>query len=148
VSNLLCIAEPADALTGELPGIADRLTVILPWGSLLRVVASPESASLESLRRLCASNAKVEIVFSYDRKRDAGEGGPLGCGGIEERHVQGVLRESYERAGFRIVSIESISREELVSYQTTWAGRLAFGAPREVWRVRGLAADCTNDRNP
>lgn len=141
VPNLICIAEPFEQLAGELAGAADRVTVILPWGSLLRALVLPEITSLPYLRRLCAPNASLEIVFSYDQKRDARERGPLGGFSLQERHVRDVLRQSYESAGFHVISAERISQHELRLYETTWAKRLAFGRPREIWRLRAVATE-------
>jgi hypothetical protein len=138
VPNLLCIAEPVHVLADDLAGIANRVTAILPWGSLLRALVLPEIASLAHLRRLCAPNASVEVVFSYDQSRDAGERGPLGVAGVQESHVRGFLEELYQSAGFRVASAERISQVELSRYETTWAKRLAFGRPREIWRLRAI----------
>ena len=119
VRNLLCIAEAAETLAGDLGGIANRISVILPWGALLRSIAFPETSYLASLRRLCASAANVEIVFSFDERRDAGQQFRLGLASLQEPHVRGVLLESYKRAGFCLTSIETISPSELRSYETT-----------------------------
>jgi 16S rRNA (adenine(1408)-N(1))-methyltransferase len=143
VRNLLCIAEPAETLANDLGAIANRVTVILPWGSLLRAVALPDIPFLSVLRRLCASDATVEIVFSYDERRDAGQQHRLGFTSLEESHVRTILSEAYERAGFRVTSIEAICQSDLRSYETTWATRLGFGRPREIWRLRLIATTRT-----
>jgi len=144
VRSLLCIAEPAETLADELGAIANRVTVILPWGSLLRAVALPDISFLCDLRRLCASDATVEIVFSYDERSDAGQQYRLGFASLQESHVRTVLAETYERAGFRVTSIEAISQPDLRLYQTTWATRLAFGRPREIWRLRLITTTLDN----
>jgi 16S rRNA (adenine(1408)-N(1))-methyltransferase len=136
-SNLLCIAEPMDVLANELPESAGKITVILPWGSLLRAVALPEFAALHQLRRLCAAGAELEIVFSYDG-RDAGDNGPLGRTHLDETHVSNLL-PVYEAAGFRRPGAELISPTNLGKYETTWSKRLAFGQPRQIWRLRSNA---------
>src|SRR5215475_12730032 len=74
VPNLLCIAEPLDTLATELAAVADRVTIILPWGSLLRAVAAPELHSLRDIASLCRLDAGVEIVLSYDEQRDTRQG--------------------------------------------------------------------------
>jgi len=134
--NLLCIAEPAETLADNLGGVANRVSVILPWGALLRAVALPEISFLGFLRRLCAADAAVEIVFSFDERWDAGQQTRLGFASLQESHVRGALAETYERAGFCVNSIEPIGPSDLRSYGTTWATRLAFGRPRDIWRLR------------
>jgi len=139
--NLICIAEPVDVLAVELAGVADRVTVLLPWGSLLRGLVLPETAMLAHLRRLCALNAIVEIIFSYDQERDASERGPLGTFSVQEQHVRSVLPQLYESAGLRVTSLEGITQHELGMYETTWAKRLAFGRSRQIWRLQATAKD-------
>ncbi|HEV3316677.1 MAG TPA: hypothetical protein VG488_06910 [Candidatus Angelobacter sp.] len=119
--------------------MADRVTVILPWGSLLRAVAVPEIDSLRHIAQLCLPDATIEIVFSYDRG-DGREKALLGAGSLDEPHVVATLPPLYEQAGLRIVAAEEITRVELADYGTTWARRLAFGRPRKVWRIRARYA--------
>lgn len=136
LSNLICIAEPLDVVSAELRALADRITIILPWGNLLRAVAAPEIDSLRHVAHLCLADATLEIVFSYDEQRDARLGIPLGAAGLDEPHIAGTLPRYYERAGLRIVAAERAPQRELADYETTWAKRLAFGRPRPVWRLR------------
>ena len=144
VSNLICIAEPLDTLATQLSAVADRISVILPWGSLLWAVAAAELVSLRHIFDLCLSGAKVEIVLSYDKDRDAQQRTPLPAGELDEGHIA-TLPCLYQQAGLRIVAVERLSQTELADYQTTWAKRLAFGRPRNVWRLR---ARCTRHSDP
>ncbi len=122
-----------DVLAAELGAVADRVTVILPWGSLLKTVAAPDMDSLRHVASLCRAEATLEIVFSYDKRRDAKLGFPLGIAGLDEQHVLATLPRLYEQAGFGMVAVDKLPQRELVSYETTWAKRLAFGRSREVW---------------
>ena len=138
VRNLICIAEPLAALATELAAVADRLTVILPWGSLLRAVAAPELLSLRYIANLCLPNASVEIVFSYE-EHDARQEILLPAGAIDDEHIA-TLPSLYQEAGFQIVATDRLSERELADYQTTWAKRLAFGQTRRVWRLHAKYA--------
>jgi 16S rRNA (adenine(1408)-N(1))-methyltransferase len=139
VSNLLCISEPLEILATELPGIADRITVILPWGSLLKVVAAPEVDSMRQIARLCGADASVEIAFTYDTY-DAQRTAPLGESALNDGHVIETLPRLYEEAGLRVRIVEKLTQHDLAAYQTTWAKRLAFGRPRVVWRLSAVPA--------
>jgi hypothetical protein len=120
--------------------MADRITVILPWGSLLRAVAVPEIDSLRHIAQLCLPDATIEIVFSYDQG-DAQAKAPLGAGSLDEQqHIATTLPPLYEQAALRIVAVEEITQATLAKYGTTWAKRLTFGRPRKVWRVRARYA--------
>jgi 16S rRNA (adenine(1408)-N(1))-methyltransferase len=116
---------------------ADRITVILPWGTLLKAVAAPDIDSLRHIASLCLPGAGIEIVFAYDKDRDAAELSRLGVAGwLDDQYILCTLPLHYEQAGLHIVAAEKISNVELGTYETTWAKRLAFGRPREVWRIR------------
>ena len=139
VPNLVCIAEPLDALAAELAPVADRITVILPWGSLLRAVAAAELLSLRNIAHLCLPDASLDVVFSYDARRDARQAIPLTARGFDEEHIA-TLPRLYQQAGFQVVGADRLPQTELAGYQTTWAKRLAFGRPRKIWRLRARYA--------
>ena len=111
------------------------MTVILPWGSLLRAVALPEPASLLQIASLCAPNAKIEIVLSFDPQRDASEGARLGLADLNETHIRSMLLEIYRQVGLEVACVGTIPQQELSEYETTWAKRLAVGSARNVWRI-------------
>jgi len=137
-SNLICIAEPLDALATELQNLADEVTVVLPWGSLLRAVALPGVASLLQIASLCLAQAHFEVVLSFDRRRDAAELARLGLAHLHERHINSALPNAYEQAGLHVASVDRLPQRELMNYETTWAKRLAISHAREVWRLRGV----------
>ena len=123
-------------LPAELGRVADRITVILPWGNLLRTLATPDTNSLRDIASLCLADATIEIVFSYDSRSDARDRGSLRGTRLDEQHVLATLPPIYHQAGLRVEMAEKIPQRELAAYETTWAKRLAFGRPREVWRIR------------
>jgi 16S rRNA (adenine(1408)-N(1))-methyltransferase len=125
--------------------VADRITIILPWGSLLRAVAAPEIDSLRHIARMCLAKATIEIVLSYDEQRDARQRIPLGVGRLDEEHMRMTLPRLYEQTGLLIVAAEQISQRVLADCHTTWAKRLAFGRPRNVWRLRARYAGSGED---
>lgn len=128
-----------------LAAVADRITIILPWGSLLRAVAVPEIAALRHIACLCLPKATIEIVLSYDEQRDARQRAPLRAGGLDEEHMRTTLPRLYEQAGILFVAAEKISQRELADWQTTWAKRLAFGRARNVWRLRARYAGLADE---
>ncbi|MCB9752998.1 MAG: hypothetical protein H6713_23840, partial [Myxococcales bacterium] len=118
---------------------ASRLTVILPWGSLLRAVTAPELETLARLRALCQPGASLELVFSHDA-RDRQKHAPLGPeDAMSEAHARG-LASVYPRAGFEVRSIERLEVTALRAYPTTWAKRLGHGRARDVYRLRASAS--------
>jgi hypothetical protein len=136
VPNLLCIASSAKALSKELPDVADRVTIVLPWGELLQAIAMPEPETLYAIADLCQAGASIELVFSYDPRRDSATALPS-CLSPGTARWQARLQEDYRRAGFDVRQVEELDQRALLEYPTTWAKRLAHGRPRKVWRIRG-----------
>jgi hypothetical protein len=133
------LAATASELESELPSIAGRLSIVLPWGGLLRAVAQPEIDTLSALAGSCQADASVEIVFSFDERRDrtkaTGDLPAYQSFGADD--VRAYLSEPYFEAGIRVLGVESLAERDLLAYSTTWAKRLAHGRKRRVWRVRG-----------
>jgi 16S rRNA (adenine(1408)-N(1))-methyltransferase len=58
---------------------------------------------------------------------------------LSERYLSLELPAGYRAAGFRIERVAALAREGLRELPSTWAKRLAFGRPREVWRITARA---------
>ena len=138
VANLLCIAEAAEVLGSELPGVADRVSVLLPWGRLLHSVVEPKLEDLASIAALCQQGAKVEVLFSYDAQVDGQGHDGLGTSQLDEHHITDRLPELYGAVGLVVKEVKRVSMAELKGYETTWAKRLGYGRVREVWRIRAV----------
>ena len=125
-SNALFVHAPIEKLPEELEGLATRVTVLFPWGSLLRAVWSPDPAALLSLHRLCADGAALAIAVSAS-PRDAG------FAGIDPDGIR--LPQAYARVGFDVRVRETAGP----IHETTWSKRLAFGADRRFFLLEGSA---------
>jgi 16S rRNA (adenine(1408)-N(1))-methyltransferase len=51
--NVLYVRANVESLPEELEAIADRVTVLFAWGSLLAIVASADPRALRPLRAIC-----------------------------------------------------------------------------------------------
>lgn len=118
--NVLFGRLALEEMPGALEGIADELTVLFPWGTLLRAVATGQ---VEPLRHVCRAGARVRFVFGY------GPADGLALPPIESR------RPVYP--GFE-VTVRPLG--DPASLPTTWAKKLAFsGKSRPFVEVVGIA---------
>jgi 16S rRNA (adenine(1408)-N(1))-methyltransferase len=123
---------------GELAGLADQLTVLLPWGSLLRAVAGPDRASLRALQLLCKPNARVRVVFGYGPRADGTTMRELALPALDDRATPPSLQRAYADAGFAVTA-RTVDLAELRALPTTWAKRLAYsGHERRFIELRGV----------
>jgi len=97
VGNLVYVRAAAETLPSELTGVADSVTTILHWGSLLAAAARPSAEVLRSIRALCQPGATLTVVFGLDAVRDRAEAARLGLPPLDERHLRGALASGYAR---------------------------------------------------
>lgn len=156
--NAVFIASGVELLPAELDGIADRVTVRFPWGSLLRGAIGVDRAVSGSIARLVGPAGTLELALSiveHDRLgvRDPGTdeppggvalsttgaatdaafarlGRPFDDGDIER------IRSVFGDLGLRLVGVEPMSREAVAACGSSWARRLRVGRDRPAWRVR------------
>jgi hypothetical protein len=128
----------ADA-PGELIGLADTLTVLLPWGSLLAAVARPDAAALRSLRGLCKPGARVRVLFGYGSETERGAIRELALPSLDVTTLA-ALERAYDDAGFTIAA-RFAALDDVRVLPTTWAKRLAYsGRERRFVELGGRAA--------
>jgi hypothetical protein len=116
--NTMFVRASAEALPDELAGLAGSVTVLLPWGSLLRAVLEPEVAVLTGVRRLCRPGATLRVVM----------GEP----------ATNAIVPAYAAAGFA-AGVRGLPAHEVRELQSTWAARLAFGRPRTFTEILATA---------
>jgi 16S rRNA (adenine(1408)-N(1))-methyltransferase len=114
----------ADA-PGELAGLADALTVLLPWGSLLEAVARPDAAALRSLRDLCKPGARLRVLFGYGPVADGAAMHELRLPSLDEAGALQALERAYADAALAVTA-QIVQRDEVRALPTTWAKRLAY----------------------
>jgi 16S rRNA (adenine(1408)-N(1))-methyltransferase len=135
LANALFVHASVEALPDELAGIAGHVTVLFPWGSLLRAVAGPDPAVLAGIRRLCRAGASLEVTLGYDAV-DAK--GTAGLAPLSRERLDDDVLPAYREAGFAGAAAP-LGAGELRRCGTTWAARLAFGHERRFWRLRATA---------
>jgi len=138
-ANLLYVRAAVEALPPELGGLADCVTVVLPWGSLLAAVAGPSPDALRAVRGLCQPGATLTVLLGVDAARDRGQAVRLGLPALDAAHLRGPLAAGYAAAGFDIESVAPIAPSQLARWPSTWARRLAHGDVRPFFQVEARA---------
>jgi 16S rRNA (adenine(1408)-N(1))-methyltransferase len=135
--NALLGRLPLAEAPGELAGLADALTVLLPWGSLLAAVARPEPPALCALRALCKAHAEIRVVFGYGPATEGAMIRELALPPLDAVGANAELERAYLAAGFA-VHARAARVDEVRALPTTWAKRLAYsGHERRYVELRG-----------
>lgn len=139
--NLLFIQSAVEDLPSELNGIADVVHVHFPWGSLLGAVATGDRAVMDNLRRICSTDALLEVVIGLDPERDRFETERLGLQPLSMAYIDSVLVPKYKDAGFEIVERGLIASAEWPALNTSWAKRLQGRASRSLIYIIARASE-------
>lgn len=140
LSNVLFIQAAVEDLPPELETVADEVHIHFPWGSLLRGAATGERAMLDSLRRICAAGALLEVVIGLDPERDRSEIERLGLPPLSLSYIDSVLFHRYAEAGFEIFERGILSASAWRTLHTSWAKRLQGNANRSLLYLIARAA--------
>ena len=132
VENALFVVAAVEALPPELRGLAERVRVNFPWGSLMRGRLEPQQPVLDATASLLRPGGIIEIVMSYDPEHDtnAFAGDPLPP--LETACVEETLVPAYVGAGFSVTEHRRLTQDEALAVPSTWGRRLLHARPREV----------------
>ena len=129
--NALFVVAAAERVPEELHGVADELTILFPWGSLLRGAlalddAAPASAGIASL--LAPGGVATAIVSIEDRDG-------LELPRLDDEGACEALRQRWSRYGLELCSLRPATADDIEATGSTWARRLRAGRERAAWRL-------------
>jgi 16S rRNA (adenine(1408)-N(1))-methyltransferase len=127
--NALFVIANAARLPHELGGLTQHLTINFPWGTLLEGLLANEPALFDSLAMLMRPKAKLEVRLNSSALGQAGYSLDEGTERVWE-----VLREN----GFRMNKPSMMSANDLASFPTSWAKRLAYGREPRAGYLQGV----------
>jgi 16S rRNA (adenine(1408)-N(1))-methyltransferase len=126
-SNALFLAAGAENLPASpLAGRADLVSVLFPWGSLLRGMVGLDDAALCGVASLLSPGGRLEVLASI--VPSDGVGGMASLDAAAEPDV----RRAWSGVGLRLTAFRTASAAEIATSGSTWARRLRAG--RAVWR--------------
>jgi 16S rRNA (adenine(1408)-N(1))-methyltransferase len=126
--NALFVVGAAERLPAELVGLADDVTIVLPWGSLLRGVLGLDEAAARGIASLPKPGASVTAwLASSARYRGAGVG--TLDGDLLRPAALARLAAVHGRTGLVLVEAAPAPPAELRTLGSTWAKRLGLDRP-------------------
>jgi 16S rRNA (adenine(1408)-N(1))-methyltransferase len=128
--NALFVVAAAEALPAELDGVADLVTVHLPWGSLLRGLLGANPATMTGLTRMLRPDGTLQLLLS-STVRDCG----AGVAPIQATTLH-ALAESYAAWGLAVTEARPATVADVADAHSTWGKRLGAGTRRPAWLLR------------
>jgi 16S rRNA (adenine(1408)-N(1))-methyltransferase len=134
--NARYLIADALALPDELAGLATRITINFPWGSLLRGLLAGDARLLAGLRAIARPPSGAVLDIKLNDSALAAVGWTLTDGGVR---IEAMLRA----AGCAPEPAIALESAALRACPTTWAKRLAHGDTGRALQIRGHVCGLT-----
>ena len=121
LSNALFVVAAAESIPAELCAIAQRVSVRLPWGSLLRGCVGIDAAVTVGIASLVAPGGELDLLLA-PIARDGLAGVPT-----EPGDVVRATAGAFGAFGFALIEGRAATSGELAASRSTWAKRLLSG---------------------
>jgi 16S rRNA (adenine(1408)-N(1))-methyltransferase len=128
-ANLLLVRAAIEALPAELEGVADEVSVQLPWGSLLEGIVLAREDVLGGLAALCRPGARVMVTLNGEIWLDSTPARYERLPVPTPEYVADVVAAGMAHVGIRLDAARYSSAAEAKELATTWARRLGHGRP-------------------
>jgi len=130
--NVIFLAAAVEELPGLLSGTADRVSVALPWGSLLRGLLLPNVTLLQKISDVLKPVGELELLLSATDRDSAAAGSSL-----EDDDDVARLAAAYEALGLQVVERRPARESDVDRLSSAWGRRLGIPARRRAWLIRG-----------
>lgn len=134
--NVLFILSSLEGIQDELDNIATEITINLPWGTLLQVIAKPEQTQIQTLARILMSDGILEIIFGYTQETEPSEVTRLGLSTLDLTFIRNNVVPVFETEGLALSEARLVQKDELKNFESTWSKKLSFGKDRPVFYLR------------
>ena len=131
--NLLFAVALAERPPAELCRRVDEISILFPWGSLLRGALALDAEAAAGIAALIAPGGRVEALVSVARRDSAA----VGLRPLAPTDRDGVARR-WRDLGLEVTAFRAATTVEIAGSASTLAKRLAAAgreAGRPVWRV-------------
>ncbi len=135
--NALFVVAAVEDLPAGLAGVADRVTINYPWGSLLRGLVEPDPGILSRLRAVLRPRARLVLLLNYHVFADREYVERLGLPALDEEHVASRMAPAFAESGLPLRSSGFVDGEP--PHRTSWGQRLVKGSGRRTLRIEAEA---------
>jgi 16S rRNA (adenine(1408)-N(1))-methyltransferase len=139
-SNVVLLRASIESVPAELTGVADEVSVVLPWGRLLEGIVCPDEVVPRGLASLGRTGATISITLNGEiwvdstplRFRDLPDATP--------ERIAEVVAPGFASSGIDIAPARWLSADETKALPSTWARKLGHSrAHPRFLQVNGVA---------
>jgi 16S rRNA (adenine(1408)-N(1))-methyltransferase len=126
--NAIFVVAAAECPPPELDGLAAELTILFPWGSLLRGALAIEPAVAAGIVRIVRPDGRIESIVSVTERDGRGMAPPID-------RDRCAVAERWAVFGLELTDFGPAPAIDVDATGSTWAKRLGAGRDRPAWRL-------------
>jgi len=135
LSNVIFCLGSIEILPKELENLADKVFVLLPWGTLLQNVVLPSRETIFKFYNLLKNKGELKIIFGYHQKLEPAEIERLELPSLSKNYIESHILPKFLEQGFVLKKLEELTKADLRQLETTWSKKLSFGKMREIFKL-------------
>ncbi|EKD95337.1 MAG: 16S rRNA methylase [uncultured bacterium] len=136
ITNALYILGSIEFFPEELIGTADKLTIILPWGSLLQSITNPNYEKTALISNILKNKGICEIVLGYSKEHEPNETERLELQNLSVEYLKSTVISMFKKNNLYLTEITSLGKGDLKSIESTWSKKLSFGKNRPLYQLK------------
>lgn len=135
LNNLIYIITSIENLGNDLNGIADKVYINFPWGSLLEAVVKDMPELLGKIAQLGKKEAEFNFTFAYSTIHEPNEIEKRNLPLLTDDYLMTKLTDIYKYAGLIIQTCTNLKPQDINKFGTLWAKKLYLGKSRDVYNI-------------
>ena len=135
LNNALFVWSSLENLNHKLDNLANKLNIILPWGTLLQHIAKATPIYIKELANMVRSSGQITIIMGYHPENEPNEIERLDLDNLSLSYIENKIVPEFEKNGFSKVKLIEVTKDELNEIESTWSKKLTFGQNRPIFKV-------------
>jgi 16S rRNA (adenine(1408)-N(1))-methyltransferase len=135
ITNISFVLNSIENLQEDFNGIADVVTINLPWGSLLQAIALPNETIITKFSTMLKTNGILKIIFGYTQETEPGEVNRLGLSIIDLNYINKAIGPAFQQQRLKLTNAHLVQKSELKNFESTWSKKLSFGKDRPIYYI-------------
>lgn len=135
LKNATLINSSIENYQPEVENYFDKITIILPWGNLLKYTVTVDSDFFLKIIKWLKKEGNIEIIFGFNEELEEKETKRLNLTELTDKEIEFIRNKYQKLPQTQLLEFKELSNKELKNFETSWAKKLSFGADRKYIKV-------------
>lgn len=109
----------------------DEITIILPWGNLLKYVVTADKSFYEKITLWLKPTGVIKVIFGFNEELEEKQTKRLNLKDLNEKEMEYLKNQYSSLSNLNLVEFKEITYLDLSMVDTSWSKKLSFGKNRK-----------------